>query len=180
MVGLGDLPGGIFRSVAIDVSADGSTVVGWGASAAGTEAFRWTSAGGMVGLGDLPGGSFGSSASGVSADGSTIVGASSGAAGSEAFIWDATHGMRELDQLLVDLGLGPVLNGWTLAQAAAVSDDGLTIVGQGINPHGKYEAWLAVIGEPASPKSVPSMSRLGLATLAALLVAAVFVGYRRR
>ena len=54
--GLGDLAGGRFWSDARSVSADGSTVVGFGYSISGREAFRWTSAGGMVGLGDLPGG----------------------------------------------------------------------------------------------------------------------------
>ena len=74
--GLGDLPGGDFYSHAFDVSADGSTVVGWSRSASGYEAFRWTSASGMVGLGDLSGGNFYSEAYGVSADGSTVVGRS--------------------------------------------------------------------------------------------------------
>ena len=47
MVGLGDLPGGDFYSDALDVSADGSTVVGvsisTGDSFTGLQAFRWTS-----------------------------------------------------------------------------------------------------------------------------------------
>jgi hypothetical protein len=72
--GLGDLPGGGFSSLAYDVSADGSTVVGNGESASGTEAFRWRLDTGMQGLGDLPGGDFFSHAQDVSADGSVIVG----------------------------------------------------------------------------------------------------------
>jgi probable HAF family extracellular repeat protein len=70
VVGLGDLPGEIFDSVALGVSADGSVVVGSSNGASGNEAFRWTSEGGMVGLGDLAGGTFNSRASAVSADGS--------------------------------------------------------------------------------------------------------------
>jgi len=66
MVDLGDLPGGKFRRVATDVSADGAVVVGQGASTNGTEAFSWTASGGIVGLGDLPGGNFYSYPSGVS------------------------------------------------------------------------------------------------------------------
>ena len=58
LVGLGDLPGSIFLSIAQGVSGDGLTVVGFSLSANGTEAFKWTSGGGMVGLGDLAGGSF--------------------------------------------------------------------------------------------------------------------------
>ena len=46
-----------------------------------TEAFRWTTGGGMVGLGDLPGGNFYSDADGVSGDGSVVVGCSDSASG---------------------------------------------------------------------------------------------------
>lgn len=52
-MGLGDLPGSVFQSIAHGVSADGSTVVGWSWSALGAEAFRWTAATGMFGLGLL-------------------------------------------------------------------------------------------------------------------------------
>lgn len=53
MQGLGDFPGGAFRSLAFDVSADGSVVVGRGTvpsinSPAGVDrAFRWTAAQGL-------------------------------------------------------------------------------------------------------------------------------------
>ena len=52
----GDLVGGIFASSALGVSATGLVVVGESESTSGTQAFRWTSGGGIVGLGDLPGG----------------------------------------------------------------------------------------------------------------------------
>ncbi|NRA00706.1 MAG: PEP-CTERM sorting domain-containing protein, partial [Myxococcales bacterium] len=86
-VGLGDLPGWLFSSSALGVSADGSVVVGSSASASGWEAFRWTQGGGMVGLGDLPGGTFYSGARAVSADGSVVVGWAVSASGHEAFRW---------------------------------------------------------------------------------------------
>ena len=75
--GLGDLPGGEFRSYANGISADGSAAVGGSSSstAGGNyDAFRWTESGGMVGLGDLLGGEFRSGAHAVSADGSVVVG----------------------------------------------------------------------------------------------------------
>jgi probable HAF family extracellular repeat protein len=162
MVGLGDLPGGIFSSFAWRVSADGSTIVGESTSASGNEAFRWTSGGGMVGLGDLPGGTFYSVAHDVSGDGSTVVGYGVHAFGQEAFVWDATHGMRELDTVLKDLGLRPALLGWTLRSARAISDDGLAIVGYGWNPNGDLEAWLAIIPEPGTA-SLLGVGLLGLA-----------------
>jgi probable HAF family extracellular repeat protein len=54
---LGDLPGGEYGSIAINVSADGSVVVGHSITAEGSEAFRWED-GSMAGLGGLPGGTF--------------------------------------------------------------------------------------------------------------------------
>jgi probable HAF family extracellular repeat protein len=160
MVGLGDLPGGAYMSWAHGVSADGSVVVGRSESANSTveppglpdlgwaEAFRWTADGGMVGLGDLAGGGFLSWAYGASADGSVVVGSSVSASGQEAFIWDAANNMRSLKDVLVGQGLD--LTGWTLEWAEGVSGDGRTIVGCGINPDGNYEAWVAVVPEPAT------------------------------
>ena len=72
--GLGDLPGGIVLSQALEVSNDGSVVVGISNSANGSEAFRWKD-GTLMGLGSLAGGgSFYSSATATNADGSIIVG----------------------------------------------------------------------------------------------------------
>ena len=75
-MGFGDLPGGSIRSVPYAsgcTSADGSVIVGYSDSDAGTGAFRWE-AGVMSGLGDLPAGEFDSGAYGVSADGSIVTG----------------------------------------------------------------------------------------------------------
>ena len=72
-------------------SADGSVVVGWGSSALGREAFRWSAAEGMVGLGLLPGGDR-SRAYGVSADGSIIVGTARNADGiTVGFVWTSRN-----------------------------------------------------------------------------------------
>jgi probable HAF family extracellular repeat protein len=77
MVGLGDLPGGPVLSIAYDVSADGSVIVG-----GGERAFYWTAATGMFNLQNALD-SFGATgldgwtlvdARGVSADGLTIAG----------------------------------------------------------------------------------------------------------
>ncbi|MEX2139781.1 MAG: hypothetical protein WD894_11005 [Pirellulales bacterium] len=87
MMGLGDLPGGVLRNEARDVSADGSVIVGHAFSVRpddfpGREAFFWTEATGMVNLRDalIAGGvtnldnSILFDATGISADGRTIVG----------------------------------------------------------------------------------------------------------
>jgi probable HAF family extracellular repeat protein len=167
LVGLGDLAGGENQSSAHGISADGTTVVGYGSTFAGREACRWTQATGMVGLGDLLGGVFNSAAEDVSANGSVVVGYGSTSAGNEAFIWDTLNGMRNLKSVLEsDYGLD--LTGWQLNVAYAVSDDGKVLVGYGVNPSGYPEAWLATVPEPA--------------TVALLLTggAALFMRRRRR
>jgi probable HAF family extracellular repeat protein len=158
MVGLGDLPGGKFQGLATSVSADGSVVVGYGESASGTEAFCWEDTNGngqsdpgeMQGLGDMSGGTFRSVAQDTSADGSIIVGYGTSESGREVFIWDTNNGMRNLKGVLQsEYGLD--LTGWTLTEATAISDDGLTIVGSGTNPDGHAEAWIATLCPPPEP-----------------------------
>jgi uncharacterized membrane protein len=160
----------IVPSFATDVSADGSMIVGvgttdytcGGSDYCGEEAFRWTSGGGLEGLGDFPGG-FPSSASAVSGDGSTIVG-SSEEVHDDVFIWDAGNGMRLLSQVLTAQGAD--LTGWELREATDVSNDGLVIVGWGVNPSGEAEAWHAVLG---ALLSVPLMGPIGAILLCAVL-----------
>jgi hypothetical protein len=42
------------------------------------------------------------------------------------------------------------LTGWTLQQALGISADGNTIVGDGIDPNGLTEGWIATIPEPTT------------------------------
>ena len=158
-VRLGDLPGGLFASVALAISADGTTVVGSAASTFGPvidEAFRWTEATGMVPLGTLPGYS-NSRAISVSADGAVVAGFSQTELVSgllfEGFRWTQAAGLESLgsantlawgisgDGLVV---VGEVLGGeafrWTQATgfisigpgiARGVSADGSVVVGGG-------------------------------------------------
>ena len=144
MVGLGDLAGGDFASSAIAISADGNWLVGAGTTASGLEAIRWSEATGMLGLGAISG-TGQSYALDVSADGSIIVGTSNDL----AFIWDEVHGIRDLKEIL-EQEYGLDLTDWYLTSAQGVSLDGLTIVGQGVNPDGRTEGWIAVIPEPST------------------------------
>jgi probable HAF family extracellular repeat protein len=148
---LGDLPGGSYvHALSTGISADGSTVVGYSSSESNTnpydyEAFRWTAKTGMVGLGDLPGGRFMSEAYAVTRDGTTIYGTSSTSQpGGRAFVWDETHGMRQLAAVLAE-EYGFDLNGWRLNSVTAVSADGRTLVGGGVNPDGQGEAWILTL-----------------------------------
>jgi len=146
MTELGYLLGGS-SSRARAISADGLVVVGVGDyNDPDMEAFRWVG-GVMTGLGYLPGG-FGSHALDVSADGSVIVGEGYSASGRDAFIWDSVFGMRKVSDVLTGLGLD--LTDWTLESCSGISDDGLTLVGNGINPSGEMGAWIATIPEPAT------------------------------
>jgi probable HAF family extracellular repeat protein len=116
---LGDLAGGSTESEARRISADNSTIVGWGTSAGGIEAFRRQGST-MSGLGDLPGGKFFSQAFGVSSNGSVVVGRSDSTNGMQAFRWSATNGMT---------ALGDLAGGAFYSEATGVSGDGAIIVG---------------------------------------------------
>ncbi|MCX7424968.1 MAG: dockerin type I domain-containing protein [Planctomycetia bacterium] len=129
-------------SKALDVSADGSTVVGtyrrfdehdevW-------EAAVWTASGFPTPLGDLPGGAFWSCANAVSADGSVVVGESASNVGenTEAFRWTAATGM---------VGLGAMPGDHRGSCALGVSADGSVVVGRDIN--GGAFIWDAAHGE---------------------------------
>jgi probable HAF family extracellular repeat protein len=116
-IGLGDLPGGQFNSVAVSVSADGHVVVGQSSSTSGFEAFRWTELDGMLSLG-VGGFPNATAATAASADGAVIVGV---LPNRHAFRWTQATGP-------VDLGSLP---GGSESEALGVSADGAVIVGQG-------------------------------------------------
>jgi probable HAF family extracellular repeat protein len=129
---LADLAGGSFGSVGFSMSADGAVVVGFGNSAKGQEACRWTLVDGtwvLEGLGDLPGGKFGSEAYGCSADGSVVVGDSAIKNGWRAFRWTKATGMK-------DLG---VVGNRKWGAAYGCSGDGLVVVGESFANRGRDE-----------------------------------------
>jgi uncharacterized membrane protein len=154
MTALDDLPGGELNSVAYGASYDGSVIVGGSNSAnnsspTATEALLWRIGTGVTALGDLPGGAFDSLATAVSADGAAIVGRAADGSGRQAFLWTFESGLRNLRNVLVDdYGLGVPLEGWILEEAVGVAADGRTIAGNGINPDGFREGWIASLGPP--------------------------------
>jgi uncharacterized membrane protein len=76
----------------------------------------------------------------TSADGSTIVGYAFNYSDPRAFIWDVDNGIRDLKQALLELGVDEVSD-WTLSEATDISANGQTIVGVGVNPTGRTQAW---------------------------------------
>ena len=177
MVPLLDNEGQPFWSQAIDISTDGRVVIGnaiFDEVSRTTEAFRWTEDSGLQPLGDLPGGKFESSAVAASGDGSVIVGSSAvfpfdpshQLLEDKAFVWDAAHRMRDLQQLLVEeYGLGESLTGWQLISAVDISDDGLSIAGNGFNPDGNFEAWLVRLDRPITASEPTALALLFLAAV---------------
>ena len=133
MQSLGLLPDGIL-AVAMAVSADGSTIVGYcqiprGPGNVTNHGFRWTSGGGMQDLGVAP--LTGASAIyNVNANGTAAVGSTgTGGVSNRALYWTPATGMVDLNVFLPQLGLD--LTGWILTGSGGISADGRTIYGGG-------------------------------------------------
>lgn len=139
-------PGGIEalgqgNATALSVSPDGLTVIGWSETSNGDRGWRWTAGTGMVEL-------FSGQAADSSDDCSIIVGR---IAGQEALIWDEVNGVRNIEDVLLGLGVNEV-QGWRLvADWIGCSADGRVIAGTGYNPSGRTEGWVAEIPEVQRP-----------------------------
>lgn len=138
------------RSYANVVSYDGEVIAGDGNAWQDDEGYRWTESSGMQGLGMLPG-TYSNNINDMTSDGSVIVGETeiTSSINTTAFIWDEIQGIRELKEVLInDYGLD--LTGWTLKSADAISGNGMTITGIGVNPDGIYQGWIVQLPEPSS------------------------------
>ena len=162
------------RSFVNAISDDGVVIVGHSSFSRKSDAFRWTEEKGMEFLDGLPD-SRGSVAHDVNGDGSVIVGSSTVqiidsenvidfgnilnlwpfSTLDKAFIWDSVNKTRELKYVL-ESEYGLDLTGWSLEKASGMSADGLVIVGSGVNPDGRKEAWMANL----SKKSINGCRKL--------------------
>jgi probable HAF family extracellular repeat protein len=133
---------GVFLGGAEAVTADGSVIVGGEAANHGRQAYRWTKATGGQLLGKLPGQGPLDRASALATtdDGNVVVGFS-GAQYRDAFVWTPATGMFNLQDYLVGLGVKG-LDGWRLDTALAISSDGTTIAGWGVQPDGQVRSWV--------------------------------------
>lgn len=132
------------RNAALDISQDGSTIVGIDDG----RAFYWNEREGMVDLPPFQNELFNYYGMAVSGDGSVIVGLANlnqGQGTGEAFIWDTEHGMRHLQTVLQN-ELGLDLDGFFMFDARGISADGRIIVGYGFNKFGEQEAFVADLG----------------------------------
>jgi probable HAF family extracellular repeat protein len=146
--GVGMFSMGIGQATPTAVSSSGDVVVGY-TGGPSDEAFLWTLDEGKQLLGDLPGGAFNSHANAVSGDGRVVVGYGTSGAGQRAMVWTSATGMFDLRDFLSARG-ATGLTGWTLFEATGVSGDGLTITGNGLDPTGHSQAWVAIIPEPST------------------------------
>jgi uncharacterized membrane protein len=120
------------------ISADGRVVVGQATIGGNFSAFRWE-AGVMEPIPMF-------TAVDVSGDGSVIV----GMIGSNPMVW-VDGEIFQLEDILRGGG-GLDLTGWQLGDVWAVSDDGLTFVGGGVNPQGQQQGWIAHVDALVVPE----------------------------
>jgi len=181
LVGLGDVPGGVFYALGEGVSPDGLMIVGNARTTAPggvDEAFIWTQSGGFIRPDPLHDQTTGSGAYAASSGGFLVVGYSVPLGG--AFLWDSANGMRSIPTLLTEK-FGLDLTGWTLHNARDISADGTVIVGAGRDPDGENVAWIARLPRHGLDL-VPATSTWGLVALGLMLtvVATLLLPSRHR
>ena len=164
---LGFLPGADHSS-ANGVSGDGKVIFGQSSKADAVLAstgYRWTEATGMTPIAPLRDGQS-AAMSAANFDGSILVGTSAYQIArvsflddfgevqlpiNDAVIWDAVHGLRELKAVLeTDYGID--VGDFLLTSATDISDDGRTIIGNGINLQGQAEGWIVHLDPVAVPE----------------------------
>jgi uncharacterized membrane protein len=129
--------GQLVSATATDVSSDGSIIVG--AAFAGDSLFRWTTTGGYQFIAAFsPVG--GTMPARISGDGVTVIAGST--------YWTAATGPRHLTDVLTAAGCN--FSGWSITGATGISYDGTVLCGEGIDPQGNREAWIATVPSPGA------------------------------
>lgn len=150
--------------VAVEVSADGSTIVGAIEADGAMRPAFWNAARQVTTLDLFPGYQVGEAV--AASNNGVVVGnwretEFSTELESLAFIWNESAGARPLQDVLVsDFGLD--LSGWTLRVVTDITPDGTVLVGSGINPRGELQAFRVVI---------PAPGVLGLMAMSGVLLA---------
>ena len=138
-----ELDGSITNNGVSDCTPDGSVLCGFRGPIIGeplaNRLFRWTATGGYQYF-DFTATQFSNVRPHITADGSVIV--------TGFNYWSQTGGMRLLTSVLNEAGCN--FTGWSGIEAVDVSADGRTIVGNGINPLGQSQGWVATIPAPGA------------------------------
>ncbi len=114
-----------------EVSGDGRMVIGFD--------WRWTSTNGLQDLSSII------RPRSIAPDSATVL----GAFGGRAILLDPSGEVHDVAELLSQQ-FGLTFPGWQLTDIVGMSDDGTVWAGNGINPQGFPEGWVAVIPEPTS------------------------------
>jgi probable HAF family extracellular repeat protein len=143
---IGGLPGDSGGTVTA-LSSDGRTAGGVSRNAqGGIRAFRWTASRGVASL-DATDASNATYAAGISGDAQRIVGWTTAASQTDAaVVWDSNGGVHALGDLLAP-DARAAFERWSQTRARAVSSDGRTLTGDGVNPGGQREAWLIQLAD---------------------------------
>jgi uncharacterized membrane protein len=142
---LGSLAGSEGASAALDISADGSTVLGRSDSPDGPQLFRWNLEGGFSVIPSFdPGPSFPPNffATSISGDGSSVAGYAFTGSTLEALKWSADNGFLQL-------GMLPSDGGFEMSLGIDISADGNSIAAYGSAPTTPASAallWRASMG----------------------------------
>lgn len=142
-----------------DMALGGDVISGSRIERGRTQAFVFREMEGFVDLGPIFAGALSSGISALSADGRVAAGIVSDGTTSQTVIWSEGRGTQFLEILLASNGVMP--DGWSLLGLTDISDDGRTVLGTGLNPDGRVEAFVAVVPEPSTTLLVC----LGLASL---------------
>jgi hypothetical protein len=135
--------GQLFRGSAQDICSDGSVIVGFQGN--GSTLFRWTQQGGYQLI--TPFAAIHDNFSvRISGDGSTIIALNT--------VWTAATGPEHLTDVLTAAGCN--FSGWSITGATGISYDGTVLCGEGIDPNGQREAWVATV--PAPGAAVPFLA----------------------
>lgn len=175
MTALGHLDGSDW-SKAWDVSANGTTIVGWSEfNETGLPTkfvpSRWTSEGGLQSLGQLAGFDV-SSAEVVSADGSLVLGPAGSYDRSDRtlFAWTEATGMVDLEPILFEqVGMSFFGGDDVYTRIVDLSNDGRTLVGFGkflLHGQPRDGVWAVALDEPLLNYVVPEPNAAALAVLA--------------
>jgi len=172
LIGLGDIPGDNFDSVLFEVTGDGLMAVGrtrpFLGGAGLDRAIRWRSGTGLELMGDLPGGVEDSYAIDITAGGEFASGYGTSDVGIEAVIWDSSNNISRVSDVLLNAG-ATIPSGWILRYASGIALSGnvVTVAGNGTNPNGNPEAWIARYALPPACEAPQVSQHPQSATIAA-------------